>query len=55
MAAGTTHILTEALDFLQTEADGVNDNHLLQEAVGTAIFGSGYFLRRRWDALTGVC
>lgn len=56
MAAGTTHILTELGDFLQTEAGGVNDNHLLTEeaAGGGAVFGVGYFLRRRRCSLIGA-
>ena len=36
MAAGDTHILTEAGDFLQTEANGVDDNHILQEGAAAA-------------------
>ena len=56
MAAGTTHILTEASDFLQTEVGGVNDNHILTEAVdgAAAVFGVGYFLRRRCCALMSL-
>ena len=34
MAAGTTtHLLTESGDILQTEAGGMDDNHILTEAV----------------------
>ena len=56
MAAGTTHILTEGGDFLQTEAGGVNDNHILTEeaAGGGAVFGVGYFLRRRRCTLASL-
>ena len=55
MAAGTTHILTELGDFLQTEAGGVNDNHLLtEETAGGAASGAGYFLRRRRCSLIGA-
>ena len=55
MAAGTTHILTEASDFLQTEVGGVNDNHILtEETGGAAVFGVGYFLRRRRCALASL-